>query len=846
MAAGSAGHDDLQMRLLAHSACVALAFLETAETAPRRRRSLPCRVFVHGTALYAGLAREPAEAAREMTRLFAVVLVAVAVGIAPVRAERPIVDLHRLDAYFELFAADSSVPWKPTTVRLDTYSSAPVAFTVYSVDPADVLTAGSNWRSRAISTAGRRPLLSFNFTPPGGYQFESSEVTVPLGQREGFFVVEARRGDVGEQVWINRSRIGIVSKETPSGLLVYGADLGTGMPMARMRVSFVVNRSFATIETNADGSVTWNRWPRPVFALAQWGSSYAFLSLLPQAPLAETIVGVRTDSAVVHAGDVVRVVGFARTRSRGILKASTGSALVTLRDGAATIAERSVPLDDAGAFTTAFEVPQQARAGDYTVLAQAGRGVGGATVHVDANAGGLTLRAASACGATCDPRQDVPLLVHASSGNVDVRVTVVRSPHVYLGYAGDDAPWAAARWLDDVVRTDPSGNATVAIPAPSDDLASTYGVHLEAGGATADTRVVVPTAAAAIRLHLDRSEQGLGMPVSFDVYGQSLDGKPLAGADVTVRMAHGAAAAQQQLRLDGDGHARGSFSSPDLGTNLILAWVDRGGRATDAAQVQIDPLAPAAASDGTSANVRVALDRPTYRAGDVVTVDAFAPGAQGDALITFESALGVQTHVLRTSGGRAIAHLRATDAAGELRIGAAFVRDGAIEWTAVPLALAAPGRPQSSRVSLANADFAPGEATKIALDGATAERGTVVVRISRGAPSGSAVFSSAPELLAIGVTTTQNSAPEALTWHPWVNSTGDHAQVLSFIRRSQPPAEASLAQADTEAVGWSVARFGGGGIGVALPASSGRYTLSVLDIGDDGSVSEASSIVVVR
>ncbi len=67
----------------------------------------------------------------EMPRLFAVVLVAVAVGIAPVRAERPIVDLHRLDAYFELFAADSSVPWKPTTVRLDTYSSAPVAFAVY-------------------------------------------------------------------------------------------------------------------------------------------------------------------------------------------------------------------------------------------------------------------------------------------------------------------------------------------------------------------------------------------------------------------------------------------------------------------------------------------------------------------------------------------------------------------------------------------------------------------------------------------------------------------------------------------------------------------------------------------
>ncbi len=427
-----------------------------------------------------------------------------------------------------------------------------------------------------------------------------------------------------------------------------------------------------------------------------------------------------------------------------------------------------------------------------------------------------------------------------------MHVTVVRSPHVDLGYSGEEAPWATTLWLDAAVSTDQNGNATVEIPRPSDDLASTYGVHVDSGGATADTRVVVPTAEAAIRLHLDREEQGLGMPVNFDVYAHSLDGKPLAGAEVDVRMAHGASVAQQQLRLDADGHARGTFSSPELGTNLVVAFVDRGGRATDAAAVQIDPQAPAATNDGTSANVRVSLDRASYRAGDDVTVNASAPGAQGDALVTFESALGVQTHVLRISGGRAVAHLRASDAAGELRIGAAFVRDGAIEWSTVPLELAAPGRPQSSRVALANSEFAPGQATKIALDGSAAQRGTVVVRISRGAPSGSAVFSSAPALLAVGVTTTQNSAPETLTWHPWVNSTGDHAQVLSFVRRTEPPSEASLAQADTEAVGWSVGRAGADGIGIALPGSSGRYTLSVLDICDDGSVTEASSTVVVR
>src|SRR5580700_7002373 len=176
-------------------------------------------------------------------RIAALTLLLAFAGI-PAQAERPIVDLHRLDAYFALFASDSNVPWKPTTVRLDTYSSAPMQIAVYQVDPIDVLTAGSNARPRAVSTRGRRPIVSFAFTPPGDYQFQSSEIDVQLGSREGFFVVEARRGDVGEQVWINRTRVGLISKETPNELVLYGADLGTGRALPKMRVQMLVNGAF--------------------------------------------------------------------------------------------------------------------------------------------------------------------------------------------------------------------------------------------------------------------------------------------------------------------------------------------------------------------------------------------------------------------------------------------------------------------------------------------------------------------------------------------------------------------------------------------------------------------------
>jgi hypothetical protein len=764
----------------------------------------------------------------------------------PALAERPIVDLHRLDAYFALFASDSNVPWKSTTVRLDTYSSAPVRFTVYQVDPADVITAGSNERPRAIDTRGRRATSSFSFTPPGGYEFQSNEVDVQLGSREGFFVVEARRGDVGEQVWINRTRVGLVSKETPNELVLYGTDLGSGRGLPKMRVQVLVNGALVTSATDDHGILRWGRQSRPVFALAQWGDSYAFLSLLPQAPLPATIVAIRSDSAVVHAGDTVRLAGFARTRQGSVLRATTGSATVSLRLGATLAGQQTVSLDAAGAFSASIPVPADAPAGDYAALAQVDGGVGGATVHVDANAGGLSLEVSAQCS-PCDARADVPLLVKSSRGDAIVHVKVVRSPHVYVGYVPNGIPWATTTWVDQTVRTGADGTATVSIPHPNDELGSTYGVRVDSGGATADTRFVVPTSRAAIRIVLDREEQTLGTPVGFDVYANDVgSGKPLAGATVTAQLVHGNAVSEQKLNLDGDGHARGSFSSPPLGTNLIFARVDSGGVAMDAAQVQIETQAGAVAAESGSANVRIDLDKPTYASDDTVAVQAGAPGSAGDALITLESALGAQASVTPVADGRASAHLRAADATGELRIGAAFVRDGAIEWTTVPLGLDAPGRPVTRSLALEHPDFSPGESANVSFRDAAAGGATMVVRISRGAPSGSALFDTAPGLLAIGLAATQTSAPDGVTWHPWVDSTGDHAQVLGFVRRTQPPQEVSLAEAATQDVSWSVQRATAGVVAVQMPAASGRYTLSVLEISDDGRVSAASSSITVR
>lgn len=774
-------------------------------------------------------------------------------GSLPAHAARPILDYHRLDAYFSLFAHDSNVPWKATTVRLDTYSSAPVDFRVYQVDPADVIVAGSNTRPRAIDTRSRRPVASWRYTPPGGFRFQTNDVTVPLGSREGFFVVEARRGGVGEQVWINRTRVGLLTKETPGGIALYGADLGTGRPLQRMRVSFIANGRFIDRYTDRNGFVFWRGNPRPVFALAQWGSSSAFVSFLPQAPLPPTIVGVKTDSAVVHAGDTLHVVGFARSRSGSRLRAASGTATIVLRSPWGLAAQSSVRLDSAGAFTAALRVPENSRAGDYTAIATIGGGTAGTSVRVDANAGGLAIALAAHCQGACDPDADVPLQVRASRGGVaaagvPVNVNVLRSPHAYAGDAANP-PWGIARWFQTTVRTGSDGTALVMIPHPSDGLASTYGVQADSGGATADTRIIVPTAPVALRIALESDDIGSGTPAVFDVSGTEIaGGRPAAGLQVRVQLTHGASVQEQTVTLNAQGVAHGSFRSPQAGSNLIVALANVGSaQAMDAAQIQVEPQTLQTQSAQGSRSIAISLDRRRYGAGESARIDASLPGSAGSAVLTLESASSTEIRVVPVRDGRASASIRVADAPGVLSAGAAFVRDGSLQWDSVPLVVDAPGRPLAATLQLDKAAYVPGSIARAQLDDVRGGEGTLIVRLTKGAPTGSAVFETAPDLLAIGTTATQDTAADGASWHPWVDSSsGDHAVIQTFARRSAPPSDLTLTQADTASVYWKVDRTAGSAFDVPVPEAPGKYVLTLLKIGDDGRVTAAASDLVVR
>ncbi len=748
-----------------------------------------------------------------------------------------------------MFARDVNVPWKPTTVRLDTYSGAPVDFAAYNVDPAEVIVAGRNRSARALDTSHLHPLVRWRYFPPPGYRFEANDVPVPLGSQEGFYVVEARRGDAVQQVWLNRTHVGLLTKESAQGLVLWGVDLRSGRAIANMAVEFLVGLRLITQHTDQSGIIVWHDASRPTFALASSGAGRAFVSILPQAPEPASIVGLRLDSAVARAGERVRFIGFVRKRLAGHLRRVAGDARVTLAGRGATLASTTVHVDAAGAFSGELAIPPGTEEGDVAVLASAAGGVGGTTVHVDA-VSDVSLAIRALC--PCEPDRDVLFTVAARRGelpapDVPVHVIVIRTPHVVPPGGSDEAVrWGTTLVSDRLVRTDADGHARFTLGVPGDGLDSTYGIRATTRGASATSRIVVPAAPVSLSISADATSADVGEPVAFDVRGfDPADGSPVANAPVVVSLTHGASEQRQTVTLDARGLGHVTFRQTSLGSNLAIAQTTAGGRrALDATSVLVEPSALSGRTLADGDGVSISVDKARYRPGDRIIVNAAASGAAGDALLAVEGDRTYATRLASVARGVASAPLSLGDPQGGVRVSAAFVRDGAIATGDLPVALDAPGHARLTEIALDKPSYVAGETAHVTIrDGGAAPGATLALRVADGRESGPALFDDVPDLLGTGSTTEQAPASADPEWHAYVAPASSKASDIFAAERPRKVASdvPSIGVAAPRTLVWEVVRGEGASIDFVVPNDRGHLVVSVLKISDDGDVGAATA-----
>ena len=717
-----------------------------------------------------------------------------------------------------------------------------------------MLVAGTS-RARAIDTSRRNAVAKWRFTPPAGLRYTPNDVEVPLQNREGFFVIEARRGDATQQAWLDLTRVGLITKESPGGIVLYGADLGTGKALSNMRITYLVGITFEYGSTDAHGIARRSGGQRPRFGIAEWGKSKTFVSFLPQPPVPSMLVGVRAERANVRAGEHVHVVGFARKRVGTAYRPASGDVRVALMARGRTLASAEPRLDAAGAFGAELSVPADAPAGDAAVLAVAGGASGGAAIHVD-GVGDVLLTVAAACGGACTADGPVPVTVSArlrADGGVaagrEVRVRVVRVPHVLAPGTNDDgSAWGTAEVADVRVTTDVTGVARYTIPAPTDGLPSTYGIATTSGASTASARVAVPNARIALEVAPQRRDLDIGEPAAFDVRGfDAADGRPASGLGVRLRLVHGPTEQAQQLVLDGDGRARAVFHNVAPGTNLAFAQADVDGKTVaDVNAVTVAPQALLGSRSRRSAEAQITTDKPRYRVGERVRVDAVLSGAVGDAFLDFEGARALGEVTVATSGGRASAVFTVPETVGDAALGVAFVRDGALEYATSRLAVDGPGHARATSLAADKPSYAPGSVAHVTIaDGNENAGATLAIRLSETRAANGASFDDAAAVLAGTGTTTQNPASPDPAWHASVVPTRSTVVDLAANERSAPSAEA-LGAPSERALVWRIDRAAKEGFDVMLPRTPGRYVVSVLKVSDDGDVGAATLAIDVR
>ncbi len=787
------------------------------------------------------------------TRALTFVAVSMSLSGIPAFAARPLPDSGKWDRTFALYARDVAVPWKRIAVRLDTYSGAPVDFAAYEVDPADVLVAGTA-RSRAIDTSRRTPVARWRFTPPAGLRYTPNDVDVPLQNRQGFFVIEARRGDAVQQAWLDVTRVGLLTKESPGGIVLYGADLGTGRALAGMRVTYLVGTSFQYAKTDAHGIVRRAGGTRPRFAIAEWGRSKTFVSFLAQPPVPATLIGVRADRANVRAGEHLRAIGFVRRRAGTVYHPASGGVRITVITRGRTLAAADARLDGAGAFSAELALPSDAPAGDAAILASAAGASGGAAIHVD-GVGDTVLAVGAACAPACTSDAAVPVTITAHTradgapaANRVVRLRVIRSPHVPPpGTTEGAGGWGTSQVLDVALRTDAGGVARDSIPAPTDGLPSTYGIAATAGAATASTRVVASGARVALAVEPERTDIDIGEPASIAVRGFDVaDGRPTSGLAVRVRLVHGPTEQSAQVTLDADGRARTVFRDVVPGTNLAYAQAEVDGKvAIDVNAVTVAPQALLGSRSRRSVEAVIATDKTRYRAGDRVHVDASLSGAVGDAFVDLEGARAMGEQTVPAPGGRAAATFAVPETVGDAAVGVAFVRDGALEYATRHLDIDGPGHARATALTADKSAYAPGSVAHVTIADGDPSSATVAIRLADGSGSGGASFDDAAAVLAGTGTTTQNPASADPAWHASVTPTRSTALDLAATGRGAPATE-TLGAPSERALLWRIDRVSKDAFDVTLPEAPGRYVVSVLKVSDDGDVGAATLALEVR
>jgi len=209
-------------------------------------------------------------------------------------------------------------------------------------------------RSNSYSRVGR---ISLPGLPAGAYLLELTGKGAST--RFGFLV----------------TRLGLVAKVSPNGVLLFASDLINGKPLAGVTIG-ALPRS-GTVTSDKDGLATWKGATVPARMLAASGDSLAFLEMPghEEGGSASSVKGyIYTDRPAYRPNQTVFFKGVLRQRAgEGYQLPSQGKVHITVKDdNDKAVCESDLGLTPGGSFNGQCALPAVPALGEYAIIASTG------------------------------------------------------------------------------------------------------------------------------------------------------------------------------------------------------------------------------------------------------------------------------------------------------------------------------------------------------------------------------------------------------------------------------------------------------------------------------------------
>jgi alpha-2-macroglobulin len=658
------------------------------------------------------------------------------------------------------------------TAVAEYYSDArgAITFTLEELLEAEsVLLGMKDWRNPDVPASARTRVVK-TLTPENRNDFYGYG-RLELGRlEEGVYMVRARQGNTESRALVMVSRLGLVTKRSPTQAITWTVDSLSGQPRAAKVYVLQGGKASANLTADAAGLARWKlEGGEERLYLARFGASWAIAgSAVASWNQRRTLGYVYTERPVYRPGDTVFVKGILRDgRNLQPRVNATVRLRVLDREQNTEVFKGTARTNDFGSFAFQTDLPSRARTGQYAVEARGeASGDEGAffgAFKVEAYqkpefAVTVNLPKKAVQGDRVTARVNAEYLFGGKVSNARVRYSVQRQlvynywwyannaeREEYMeqqrleayqnGYSMDWYDWyqpPSETIIQESGRLNAQGELEISLPLSKSKDAQTYKYIVNASVEDETRQVVGGSAtvqAAPSSLSVSVQTQGyayrVGEDVKLSLRTRDLEEKGVA-ADVKLQVRREtwerdrevrSVVATLETRTDGSGVGTAAFKPARSGYYRVTATVsDAKGRDSSSEWSVWVTGSENEVWYYRFDNLEIKLDKNRYAPGDVVTVLIQNPFPNSSVLLTLEGAGVDSARVLRGKGSVLRHSFRVTATqAPNVFLTATTMNGGRVFNSQKRVLVDDPKRQLSLQVTATKPKFSPAETTTLQL-----------------------------------------------------------------------------------------------------------------------------------